>query len=111
MHKIAQIKLSDEFVVDMHSVLGKGSTGCVYAGLDVRTREKVAVKLIELSAISNPVTEYLLRMEKAALTTLESEYVVKGLRVLQDEKYCFLVTEYCNGGTLRQMIKSRGCLS
>jgi serine/threonine protein kinase len=43
--------------------------------------------------------------------TLESPYVLKGLRVVQDEKFCFLVTEYCNGGTLKKLIKEKGYLS
>ncbi len=30
MHQFSKVKLSDEFVVNMKTVLGKGSTGCVY---------------------------------------------------------------------------------
>jgi serine/threonine-protein kinase ULK/ATG1 len=97
-------------VVNMQSVLGKGSTGSVYEGRNIKTDRKVAVKVIELDTISNEVTKYLLKMEKLALMSIDNEYVVKGLRVLQDDKYCFLVTEYCNGGTLRKYIKKRGCI-
>lgn len=53
MKKIAQVKLSDEYIVDMHSVLGKGSTGSVYEGKNVKNNQKVAVKIIELSTIDN----------------------------------------------------------
>ena len=62
MQKIARVNLSDEFVVDMGSVLGKGSTGSVYAGMHRRHNQKVAVKIIELETIDNEVTEYLLKM-------------------------------------------------
>lgn len=44
-------------------------------------------------------------MEKKALMDLSSPYVLKGLRMIQDSKYCFMVTEYCNGGTLKKYIK------
>lgn len=40
----------------MHKVLGKGSTGSVYEGRNVKNNEKVAVKVIELSKIDNEVT-------------------------------------------------------
>lgn len=32
--------------------------------------------------------------------------VLQGLKVAQDSRYCFMVTEYCNGGTLKKYIKS-----
>lgn len=37
----------------MGSVLGKGATGCVYEGLDMKNNSKVAVKVIELDTIDN----------------------------------------------------------
>lgn len=30
---------------------------------------------------------------------------------MQDEKFCFLVTEFCNGGTLKKYIKDHAYLS
>lgn len=50
-------------------------------------------------------------MEKIAFMAIDNEYVVKGLKVIQDDKHCFLISEYCNGGTLRKQIKSNGCIS
>lgn len=62
MKKISQVKLSEDFVVNMNTVLGKGSTGCVYDGKDLRNNQKVAVKMIDLGTIDNEVTKYLLKM-------------------------------------------------
>lgn len=56
MKNIAQINLGGEFVVEMNNVLGKGATGCVYAGKDLRNGNKVAVKIIKLETIENEVT-------------------------------------------------------
>lgn len=50
-------------------------------------------------------------MEKIALMELRSPYVLKGLKVMQDGKYCFIVTEYCNGGTLKKHIQDNRRLS
>jgi len=43
--------------------------------------------------------------------SLDSSSILKGLRVMQDEKFCFMVTEYCNGGTLKKHIQAKGLLS
>jgi serine/threonine protein kinase len=53
MNKFAKIKLENQFIVDMSKVLGKGSTGCVYEGINIHNNEKVAVKVIDLSTIDN----------------------------------------------------------
>ena len=37
---------------------------------------------------------------------LNSPYVLKGLKVAEDARYCFLVTEFCTGGTLKSLIKN-----
>lgn len=50
-------------------------------------------------------------MEKTALMALDSPHILKGIRVLQDEKFCFIVTEFCNGGTLKKYIQAKGRLS
>ena len=53
MQKFAQVNLSDKYMVNMGAQLGKGSTGCVYEGKDLRNNNKVAVKIIELANIDN----------------------------------------------------------
>ncbi len=46
MQKFAKVNLSNQYMVDMSKVLGKGSTGCVYEGTDLHSNTKVAVKVI-----------------------------------------------------------------
>lgn len=53
MQKISQVNLSDKYVVNMGVQLGKGSTGSVYEGKDLRSNQTVAVKVIELATIDN----------------------------------------------------------
>jgi len=43
--------------------------------------------------------------------SLDSTFILKGFRVMQDEKFCFMVTEFCNGGTLKKHIQTKGLLS
>ena len=102
MRKLSHITILDEYAVDMDIVLGQGSTGCVYQGLNIKTSNKVAVKIVDLRTIDNEVALYLLNMEKTALMIISSPYVLQGLKVAQDHRYCFMITEYCNGGTLKR---------
>lgn len=49
-------------------------------------------------------------MEKIALMSVINSHVLRGLKVIQNNQFCFLVTELCNGGTLKSLIKVNGPL-
>lgn len=55
MKKVSHITILDEYAVDMDVVLGQGSTGSVYQGLDMKTGKKVAIKIVDLRTINNEV--------------------------------------------------------
>lgn len=55
MRKLSHITILDEYAVDMGVVLGQGSTGCVYQGLNMKNSTKVAIKIIDLRTIDNEV--------------------------------------------------------
>lgn len=70
----------------------------------------VAIKIIDLKTIDNEVTQYLLDMEKVAIMKVIHPNVLRGLRVSQNPRYCYIVTELCNGGSLKSMIRGNGPL-
>jgi serine/threonine-protein kinase ULK2 len=47
-------------------------------------------------------------MEKIAIMSVVNPHVLRGIKVIQNHKYCHIVTELCNGGTLKQAIKTNG---
>ncbi len=49
-------------------------------------------------------------MEKIALMTVINSHVLRGIKVIQNNQFCFLITELCNGGTLKAHIKTNGPL-
>ena len=47
-------------------------------------------------------------MEKIAIMNVNNPYVLKGIKVIQNSRHCYIVTELCNGGTLKDAIKHTG---
>ena len=88
--------------------MGRGQLGkCTWVlfdwweGTDVRTNEKVAIKAIDMSQVDNEVVQFLLEMEKQALSIIDCPYVLQAIDIIQDNNHCFIVTEFCEGGTLQ----------
>jgi len=49
-------------------------------------------------------------MEKTALMTVNNPYVLRGIKIIQNNLNCYMITELCNGGTLKAFIKANGPL-
>jgi serine/threonine protein kinase len=71
----------------------------------------VAIKVIDLATIKDDATKSLLENEKLALQTVKNAHVVKLEDIIEQDGKCFIVTELCEGETLREFILKRGKLS
>jgi hypothetical protein len=60
-----------------------------------------------MDTIDNEVTQYLLDSEKKALINVKSPYVLHAIEIIQDNQFCYLITEYFQGGTLKQKIAAK----
>lgn len=83
-------------------LVGRGQFGRVYCALRRQTGEFVALKALDRSALS---THQFLR-ELRFLVTLEHPNIVtcQAIEHLQGKRY--LVIDYCEGGTLRQLMEN-----
>lgn len=77
-------------------------------GYHVESNKKVAIKAINMKGISNEVTRYLLDGEKRALKLIKNEYVVRGMEVIEEADFCYLVMEEYTQGTLKEHLSKRG---
>ena len=50
-------------------------------------------------------------MEKIAIMSVKNPHVLKGIKVIQNKRYCHIVTELCNGGSLKDTLKMSGPLN
>jgi calcium-dependent protein kinase len=103
------ISLKSNSILDQYKFidyLGKGSYGCVY---------KAKHREIELYSAIKKITKSLVDLsfynETQILKTLDHPNIIKLLETYQDEKYYYLVEEYCAGGNLYDYIKMQKVFS
>ena len=80
--------------------LGKGSFGKVKLAVHARTGDRVAVKIVEKSTISNVDDVERVYRETFILTTLKHPHIIKLYEVLDTPLSIMLVMEYAGGGEL-----------
>lgn len=98
---------------ELSSPLGRGSEGIVLLGINIQTKNTVAVKRIplEMEAGSETVGERLRRImreiqlqHKAAKC---SSYVAAVVDVFYDDYFCYIVMPHGNKGSLSQLLELR----
>jgi serine/threonine protein kinase/tetratricopeptide (TPR) repeat protein len=94
-----------QFGSGFSDLIGKGGMGAVYRGLDVRTRQPVAIKLLrpEIAASAPWLVERFIR-EGEALRRLNHPNIVKMLDAVQEGENHYIIMEYVPGGSLHDLI-------
>ena len=90
--------------------IGKGGMALVYRAVDQRTGHSVAVKILRPEF--NQDAEFLGRFEREAVAASKMSHhnIVNLLDVGQDGDLRYLVMEYVNGRTLKDVIRQKGAL-
>ena len=90
--------------------VGKGGMALVYRAIDHRTGHSVAVKILRPEF--NQDAEFSARFEREATTASKMSHhnIVNLLDVGQDGDIRYLVMEYVNGQTLKDVIRQKGAL-
>lgn len=92
-------------------LLGKGSFGKVYLGLQRLTNRLVAIKCLEKAHLKDESTKRKILSEvKILKKVLGHPNIVKLLEVFENKKYVFFVTEYATNGDLLKYAKSNSAI-
>ena len=83
--------------------LGSGGFSDVFLGTNLETNEKVAVKKISLTQKKNILEK--LKLETELMQKFNHPNVVTYYDVIKTDDYWYIVMEYCNAGTLDDVIK------
>jgi serine/threonine-protein kinase ULK/ATG1 len=101
------VKIVDNYTLTDY--LGKGEYGKVFRAFHMDTRIEVAVKMVSLDKfVEVGKLAELARNEIDTLRVLEDNInVVKFVEMIKTNNYVYLVYEYCEGGTLEDLIRKR----
>ena len=84
-------------------LIGQGGFGIVLSVYDIKKKKKIAVKIIA----KNEHKEEFYLIEAELLKKLNHEKILKFHDVINNEKYLFIFTDLCEGGSLKDFIISR----
>ncbi len=95
---------------DLYQCIGQGSFASVYRGEHRPTRRVVAVKAIVRARLNRKLQENL-DAEISILQSIQHPNVMMLHEVQHTERHVYLMLEYCPGGDLMQIIRTRGAQS
>lgn len=96
---------------EIGTVIGAGTTGTVYRGRDLHSKEPVAIKVLHEDILLNaPEILERFRREGEALRRLEHPNIVKVLSTIEENGQHYLIMEYVAGGSLATKLEQKTTL-
>ena len=104
------MKLVDNYKLE--TLLGTGEFGKVYKSVDTNTGLYYAIKSVNKSFfVTHPKLKEFTANEMHSLTKINNPNVIKFIELIKTENNYYFVYEYCNGGTLEDLILAHGYLT
>ena len=93
-------------IYEVKNKLGSGKFGLVKLGIDKKTGEKVAIKIMKKSSMDSSDLE-LVRTEIEILKICQHPNIIRLYNVFENPDYLYIIMEYCSGGDLFSFLENR----
>ena len=93
-------------IYEVKNKLGSGKFGLVKLGIDKKTGQKVAIKIMKKSSMDSSDLE-LVRTEIEILKICQHPNIIRLYNVFENADYLYIIMEYCSGGDLFSYLENR----
>jgi len=91
----------------MGETIGKGQFGVVKSGFDLRTNEKIAIKILKKEAIRSTEEMNLIRTEIDIMKHSKHHSIIHYVDHYENSDYIFIVMELVKSGTLQNYLEKK----
>lgn len=92
-------------------MVGKGGFSVVFSGTHLDTNFSVAIKSISKENLLDKTFFMNFKREIRIIKSIDHPFIVHFYRIMEDDKYIYIVMENCPNGTLLQHMNKKGRLS
>ncbi|CAD8063661.1 unnamed protein product [Paramecium sonneborni] len=98
-------KIVQKYSYFLNDIIGEGYSSSVYKGINFQTNQIVAIKVINFSTLTTPISQTLLKNEIAILKQLDHVNLMKVYEIFETKNNTYIICEYCNDGDLANILQ------
>ena len=91
-------KMIDDYIIK--DTIGKGTFSIVKLGEHIKTKQKVAIKILNKEKIKETEDLERVKREIKILSKMDHPNIIKTYKITESPKNYYIIMEYCNGGEL-----------
>lgn len=113
LEQISGVKKVGEYSIITDKLIGQGHYGKVYLAYktakngQLDKKQPLVCKVIERAALSEK-GEKMVKNEIANLELVESDGVIRLFKTFKTSTHFYIMTEFCNGGDVSELLEARG---